>query len=58
MKRQELLNRIERAWADLKASYAGLSTAQLTEPGVTEGWSVQDILAHVTTWEETPSTPR
>ena len=52
MKRQELLSRIERAWADLKASYAGLSTAQLTEPGVTEGWSVQDILAHVTTWEE------
>jgi hypothetical protein len=52
VKRQELLNRIERAWANLKESYAGLSTAQLTEPGVTEGWSVQDILAHVTTWEE------
>ena len=52
MKRQELLSRIERAWTDLKESYAGLSTAQLTEPGVTEGWSVQDILAHVTTWEE------
>ena len=52
MKRQEILSRIERAWTDLKESYAGLSTAQLTEPGVTEGWSVQDILAHVTTWEE------
>jgi hypothetical protein len=52
VKRQELLSRIERAWTDLKESYAGLSTAQLTEPGVTEGWSVQDILAHVTTWEE------
>ena len=49
---QELLRRIERAWADLKASYTGLSAEQLTEPGVTEGWSVRDILAHVTTWEE------
>ena len=33
-------------------SYAGLSDAQLMEPGVTGAWSVRDILAHVTTWEE------
>jgi hypothetical protein len=30
----------------------GLSEAQLMVPGVTEKWSVRDILAHVTTWEE------
>lgn len=24
----------------------------MTEPGVTGAWSVKDILAHVTTWEE------
>ena len=24
----------------------------MTEPGVTKAWSVRDILAHVTTWEE------
>jgi len=35
-----------------KASYAGLSEAQLLEPGVTGAWSVRDIIAHVTTWEE------
>jgi hypothetical protein len=29
-----------------------LSDAQLTEPGVTDDWSVKDILAHVTWWEE------
>jgi len=29
-----------------------LSAAQLMEPGVTGDWSVRDILAHVTTWEE------
>src|SRR5206468_12381242 len=26
--------------------------AQLTEPGVSGAWSVRDIIAHVTTWEE------
>jgi hypothetical protein len=30
----------------------GLSEAQLMIPGVTGKWSVRDILAHVTTWEE------
>jgi hypothetical protein len=33
-------------------SYAGLSDVQLMAPGVTGAWSVRDILAHVTTWEE------
>jgi hypothetical protein len=35
-----------------KASYAGLSEEQLLEPGVTGDWSVRDIIAHVTTWDE------
>jgi hypothetical protein len=29
-----------------------LSDAQLTQPGVMGTWSLKDILAHVTTWEE------
>ena len=33
-------------------SYAGLSEAQMVEPGVVGDWSVKDVLAHVTTWEE------
>jgi len=52
MTKKQLLDKLEKAWADLKASYAGLSEAQMTEPGVTGTWSVKDILAHVTTWEE------
>jgi len=35
-----------------KGSYAGLSDGQLLEPGVTGAWSVRDIIAHVTTWDE------
>jgi selenocysteine lyase/cysteine desulfurase len=50
--RPALLGRIHSAWQRLEQSYAGLSDARLTEPGVAGDWSVKDILAHVTTWEE------
>ena len=33
-------------------SYAGLSKEMLQEPGVTGGWAVKDVLAHVSWWEE------
>jgi hypothetical protein len=52
MNRQQLLKQLDTAWRAFKESYAGLSDSQLTEPGVTGHWSVKDILAHVTTWEE------
>ena len=52
MDRQQLLSKIDKAWTELKASYEGLTDAQLEEPGVVEEWSVRDVLAHVTTWEE------
>jgi uncharacterized protein (TIGR03083 family) len=52
MNREQLLHRIDTAWEAFQESYAGLSDGELTEPGVVEGWSVKDILAHVTTWEE------
>ena len=49
---KKLLERLDVAWAEFKESYAGLSDSQLTEPGVVDDWSVKDIIAHVTTWEE------
>ncbi len=49
---EKLLNRLGAAWAALEASYAGLPDSRLTEPGVVGDWSVKDILAHVTTWEQ------
>src|SRR5438876_4042421 len=52
MDKQQLLKQLEKAWAALKESYLGLSDSQLMEPGVIDTWSVKDILAHVTTWEE------
>jgi hypothetical protein len=52
MKKETILQKIERAWTELQESYAGLTEAQMQQAGVVENWSVKDILAHVTTWEE------
>ncbi len=52
MDRQRLLKRLAKAWRAFQESYAGLSDSQMMEPGVTAAWSVRDILAHVTSWEE------
>jgi hypothetical protein len=49
---ESVLTRLDAAWRGFTQSYAGLSEAELLEPGVTEAWSVKDIIAHVTTWEE------
>ena len=46
------MKRLQQAWAAFQESYAGLSDAELMEPGVTGAWSVRDIIAHVTWWEE------
>lgn len=52
MDRSQLLKRLDKAWEALIASYAGLLEFELMEPGVTAAWSVRDIIAHVTSWEE------
>jgi len=52
MKKQQLLDRLHEAWAAFNESYAGLTGAQLTQPGVMGDWSVRDILAHVSWWED------
>ncbi len=52
MDRSQLLKRLDGPWEALKASYRDLSNSGLMEPGVTGKWSVRDIIAHVTWWEE------
>ncbi|HZI22804.1 MAG TPA: DinB family protein [Gemmatimonadales bacterium] len=52
MTKTRLLRRLDQAWRELLESYAGLSDAELLEPGVTGAWSVRDIIAHVTWWEQ------
>jgi hypothetical protein len=52
MNRTQLLARLDEAWQDFRASYAGLPDAALQQPGVTGEWSVRDLIAHVTWWEQ------
>jgi hypothetical protein len=52
MDRQQLLKQLDKRWTEFKESYAGLSDSKMTLPGVTGNWSVKDIIAHVTWWEE------
>lgn len=52
MDTKQVLERLETAWKDFEESYAGLSKTQLLTPGVAGNWSVRDIVAHVTWWEE------
>jgi hypothetical protein len=52
MNTEQVLQRLHRAWTAFEESYAGLSDSQLMIPGVTGRWSVRDIIAHVTWWEE------
>ena len=47
-----MLERLERARTDFEASYAGLSNEELMIPNVTGKWSVRDIIAHITWWDE------
>jgi hypothetical protein len=52
MNRVQLLKRLDKAWEELRESYTGLSEEELMKPVVTGNWSVKDIIAHVTSWEE------
>lgn len=52
MNTHQAMERVDRAWKELGESYVGLSDSQLLLPNVTGRWSVRDIIAHVTWWEE------
>src|SRR6266704_2872134 len=58
MDKQQLLKQLEKAWAAIKESYAGLSDSQLTESGVMGNWSVKDILAHADVLRQLDETHR
>ncbi|MBA2686239.1 MAG: DinB family protein [Gemmatimonadaceae bacterium] len=52
MDTEQILERLDRAWKDFESSYEGLTEEQLMIPNVTGAWSVRDIIAHVTWWDE------
>ena len=52
MDKQELLDRMRREHARLEGAVAGLTPDEMIRPGVSGTWSVKDVLAHVTWWEQ------
>jgi uncharacterized protein (TIGR03083 family) len=51
MNKTEVLEKIRQERERLEAAIAGMSEAEMAEPGVVGNWSVKDLLAHVTAWE-------
>ena len=51
MGKTDTLKRLNLNWQDLLDSYAGLSDADLLAAGP-GGWSLRDIIVHVSWWEE------
>ncbi|MEK7693088.1 MAG: ClbS/DfsB family four-helix bundle protein, partial [Chloroflexota bacterium] len=52
MTKAELLDAIRRDRATLDALVTSLSEAQMIAPELDAGWSVKDVLAHITAWEQ------
>jgi hypothetical protein len=52
MDRVKLLKKLDTAWTALLDSYASMTDAEMMQSGVTGEWSVKDLIAHVTSWEE------
>jgi hypothetical protein len=50
--KEELLARIESAYLAFDSTLSQISELQTTQPGVVEEWSVKDIVAHITFWQE------
>ena len=50
--REDLLEQMEKARSELRASYQGLPDEQMTRLGAVGEWSVKDVLSHVASWDE------
>jgi uncharacterized damage-inducible protein DinB len=50
--KQELLDDLEAARAELLSAIEGLSGEQMIRPGVVGEWSVKDTLAHIVAWDK------
>ena len=51
MDKQELIDKLEQSREEFLDTIEALSEEEMEQPGVMEGWSVKDILAHIALWE-------
>jgi hypothetical protein len=52
LNKQSVLDRIAQEHGRLERSVAQLTESQMEQPGVVGEWSVKDVLAHLTDWEQ------
>jgi len=52
MNKTQMLNEMQAARAGFERLLAPLTDEQMTAPGLDNGWSIKDLLAHITFWEE------
>ena len=51
MNKNELIDTLNQSRADLLAAIEGLDDEAMLEPALANGWSLKDLLAHLTAWE-------
>lgn len=52
MYKESLFRRVNAGWQELQDAIAGLPDEAMVRPGAVGEWSVRDLIAHITTWEE------
>ncbi len=52
MTKEKIVENVQRERESLEKTLAQLSNEQMTRTGVESDWSVKDILAHITDWEQ------
>jgi hypothetical protein len=52
LNKEIILDRIRKERRRLQKNLDNLTPEQMTQPGVIDGWSVKDILAHLLDWEQ------
>lgn len=52
MNKERVLHHIEQEWKTLLESFKNLKDDIMMESGAVGYWSVRDVLAHITTWDE------
>jgi hypothetical protein len=52
MNKQQVIDKVEKAWKDFHQAYSDLTPDQMGQSGVDGVWSVRDLLAHVSWWED------
>ncbi|MEX2247510.1 MAG: ClbS/DfsB family four-helix bundle protein [Dehalococcoidia bacterium] len=52
MTKSELIANIKRDRDAIEAVLARVGDARMTQPALEDGWSVKDIVAHITSWEQ------